>query len=609
MTPREKYLLACFMPVLLFFAFFHVSCHGGGDDDQTAPLSIARDLFRSSSGQTGSPGGPSADMDLYYSDEEGRPAFCLNPGDIRRFRNIDIPMSARFSAYVLVEFPDKDTEGRAAPRILFQEEGEEPVTILVSPSPEGKISRTWQEVDLDLDYLGGRAGDFIFEHPGSRGRCYVSSPRLYTAPPVEMKKKPTLILLITIDTLRADRLGCYGNTKVKTPNIDRIGREGFIFTNAISQSNLTNPSHVSLMTSTYGITHGVFNLWTPLPQEIITLQEILGSAGYTTAAVISVIHLNPETSGLGKGFDAYYRVKDIERRGDMTTALAMDVLEKNPGKYLFLWVHYFDPHDPYSPPPPYDEMYYRGVKDDPANTSIADMPVPRMWSHYIQYLKENITDIEYPRAQYDAEVTYADAQVGALLDRVVDTDTSAEPLIALIGDHGEAMGEYDLYFTHMRGITDEILRVPLIIRLPNREGGKRIPGLVQNTDVMPTILEAVELPLPSDLEGRSLMPLMRGERDAIRDFAFIERGHRRAFALHNGRWKFVFDMKTGTKELFDTAQPEGEARDLSHVEKAAAETMQERLMDLIRGKTEEVLQEVPEDPELERKLRELGYLN
>jgi len=253
-------------------------------------------------------------------------------------------------------------------------------------------------------------------------------------------------------------------------------------------------------------------------------------------------------------------------------------------------------------------MYYRGVKDDPANRSMDQFVLPRLRSDYLQYLKDHITDIEYPRAQYNAEVTYVDAQIGRLLDGIREMGGFDDPMIILIGDHGEAMGEHGIYFSHMQGITDEIVRVPLIMRMPGEAGGVRIDSLAQNTDVLPTVLEALDLAVPPALEGKSLLPLIRGTGTAVRDFAFIEQGHRQAFALYDGRWKFVRNARGGDGRLFDMESEGGEGRDLSRIETEIAARMKARLLELIHDKMEETSRPVPEDPALAEKLRKLGYI-
>ena len=281
-------------------------------------------------------------------------------------------------------------------------------------------------------------------------------------PDAAPKGKDYNLLLITVDTLRADHVGCYGYRQIKTPTLDALAAQGVIFTKAITPAPLTLPAHSSIMTGQYPIQHGVRNNGNfVLGKGAHTLAEIMRENGYRTGACVGAFVLD-SIFGLNQGFDFYEdrfpaRGKPMEvlyndRKAGEVTHIGLNWLEKNRGKKFFLWLHYFDPHATYSPPAPFAE--------------------------------------EYQKCPYDGEIAYTDQCIGDLFKGLERLGLSKRTIIILTADHGESLGEHG-EATHAIFIYDATLRVPLIIKGP--EGvfpkGKSIPALVSNMDILPTVLD------------------------------------------------------------------------------------------------------------------------
>src|SRR5215813_7295284 len=280
--------------------------------------------------------------------------------------------------------------------------------------------------------------------------------------------KPLNVVVITIDTLRADHLGCYGYTQIHTPNIDALAADGIRFERAYTSVPVTLPSHTTIFTGTYPIYNGMHDFAAnKLSPTQPTLASVLKDHGYTTSAVVASAVLDSRF-GLNRGFDFYYdhfdfsrlqesNIDEMERPGNMVADVALDWLSKNYQKKFFLWMHLYDPHFPYRPPAPYSDEY----KDRP----------------------------------YDGEIAFDDAQVGRLLRFLKKNNLYRNTLVVLSGDHGESLGEHGEQ-THGFFIYNSTLHVPLIIHLPGKRSPQVIPDLVNLADLMPTTLHALKLDVP-----------------------------------------------------------------------------------------------------------------
>ena len=289
------------------------------------------------------------------------------------------------------------------------------------------------------------------------------------------------VVIITIDTLRADHLGCYGDASIQTPHIDQLAREGVRFAHAYTPVPITLPAHAALMTGEFPLANGMHDFsGNKLSAQSATLAKTLRDHGYATAAFVGSAVLDSRF-GLNQGFDTYFdhfefghreevNLDAVERRGDQVTDEALEWLRRNPTRPIFLWVHFYDPHAPYNPPEPYATRY----RDDP----------------------------------YDGEIAFSDAQVGRLVMFLRQRGLYERSLIILVSDHGEGLGEHGEK-THGFFLYNSTLHVPLIVKMP-AAAPRVVEDEVSLVDVMPTVLQMLAIPIPSSVQGRSLLSLALG---------------------------------------------------------------------------------------------------
>jgi arylsulfatase A-like enzyme len=358
-----------------------------------------------------------------------------------------------------------------------------------------------QAVEVDLTPYADSDIDLLFQVEGppapAPGQVPPSllwgSPALYSRQPQPVAFKPSRpnILLVGIDTLRADRVGPWGRRPSLTPSIDRLAEESDVWVEAFSTFNVTNPSFVSIMTGLYGKNHGVYDLHTRLPASFTTLARRLADAGYQTLAVIAARHLGDHNSGLGQGFAEVLR-SDEHYAAELAVDQTLDWIAAHctrPGPF-FVWLHLFDPHTPHTPPHPYSD----GLR--PA--SPMGLGPVRAWVPF-RALGPRAFDepvLAGNRDLYDGAVAYLDRQIGRLLDGIDNRGLLDTTLVAMVADHGENLGEHGLLYRHV-GLFDTTTHVPLLIRWPGpRRAGHRFDGLVQTIDLFPTLLAAARLPVP-----------------------------------------------------------------------------------------------------------------
>ncbi len=325
------------------------------------------------------------------------------------------------------------------------------------------------------------------------------------------------VLLISVDTLRADRLGAYGYDRPTSPRMDALARQGILFTQAICQNTNTNPSHASILTGLYPRRHGNWDNFFMMDADVLLASEVFKSRGYRTAAFVSGYTLKEKICGLDQGFDVYDDdFAGRERRGGETTDRALAWLADNGSARFFLFVHLFDPHGPYDPPagedlaafPPREPAQVVPLERIPRYQRLPPgAPDDQVW-----------TDLERYKARYDAEIAYADRQVGRLLDALAEQGLDGETVVILTSDHGEALDERGHLLDHGGGIGDEEIRVPLIIRLPDgRHAGRSFHGQVASLDLAPTMAAAAGAPWPGEAQGRDLLALVEAGGDVHPD--------------------------------------------------------------------------------------------
>jgi arylsulfatase A-like enzyme len=433
------------------------------------------------------------------------------------------------------------------------------------------------------------------------------------------------VVLVSIDTLRADHLSSWGYARPTSPQIDRLAAQGVRFARAEAPASWTLPSHVSLFTSQLPSTHGVRDDRVSLPPQATTLAELLSAAGYTTAGFVSWIYVGA-AYGLGQGFDVYRELVERARlepasgggaapAGQVVDA-ALAWLAAGPKRPFFLFVHLFDPHLDYAPPPPYDTLF--GGDPAAADGSYAFL------SRFIPYLGRPVPPLseaarERIVALYDGEIRYADEQIGRLLRALEERGDDC--LVILLSDHGEELGEHGSLEGHGWTLFGEVLRVPLVVRLPGGEAaGRVVDAPVTLLDVAPTVLDVLGLPAPASFQGRSLLGLARGgpAPGGRLLVAQTDRSGARLRSVRGERWKRIEVRDAGAATLglpvregallFDLESDPGEQRDRSAEEPAVARYLSAALAAAESG-APEAHAPVPVElsPEERARLRALGY--
>ncbi len=405
------------------------------------------------------------------------------------------------------------------------------------------------------------------------------------------ERKPLNVIVITADTLRADRLGCYGGSRVATPHLDRLAASGVVFEHTTTVTPLTLPAHSSMFTGTYPMYHGVRdNGGYYLQPEHITLAEALKDQGYTTGAFVAAFVLDSRW-GLDQGFDRYYDDFDlsqfetvsldaVQRRGDEVLAEALPWMESVREKRFFSWIHLYDPHTPYDPPEPYLSQY-EGVR----------------WG------------------RYDGEVAYLDSLVGQITEWLEKKGLDESTLVAFIGDHGESLGQHR-EVGHGFFIYDATVGVPFILKTPYRKlAGRRVAAQVRTIDLMPTLLDLIGAEIPESVQGQSLLDLCSGRREDLDLVAYSESLYPRHHygwsdlkSLRNGAFHFIASPEP---ELYDVRVDPLQEENLAPQRPDEVRRFELQLQELLgRFSMEGIDQRGPEmvDPETQAQLAALGYL-
>ena len=398
------------------------------------------------------------------------------------------------------------------------------------------------------------------------------------------KWNPFNIVVVTVDTLRPDHLGCYGHTGIKTPHLDRLAEKGTLFENAVCQVPITPPSHASMFTGTYPGVHNVRNVaGFNLDPSHRTLATMLQERGWQTAAFVGAAVL-AKTTGLNQGFQTYDdKMNDPELGGDAPQLRAERVVDralewlKKQSKNVpfFLWVHVYDPHAPYEPPNPFKTQYVK--------------------------------------APYDGEVAYVDRELGRLFEGVENGFPRDKTVVTMLSDHGESLSEHGEP-THGVFLYDATLRIPWIMAGPGIPAGKRVKDQARTIDLLPTLVNLLQGEIPLECQGTSLLPALDGQKVKT-DVAYaeslmpkIDMGWAELRAMRTAKWKYVrapraelYDLEKDPHELVNVIQNHGDE----------AEKLESQLAILTStgaGKPEEIRSKSI-TAETERQLRSLGYVS
>jgi len=368
-------------------------------------------------------------------------------------------------------------------------------------------------------------------------------------------QKPQMIILYLIDTLRADHLGAYGYNRNTSPAIDRLAQDGLLFEYAYAQSSWTRPSVASLFTGLLPSRHGAVRRSHKLRSDVATLAEILLDSGYSTAAFVSNPNVIP-VFGFGRGFENFFDVETTQKTGtaDKVHAAVDEYLDLNSRHSQFLYIHTRDPHDPYSPPPPYDRRF------QPQDAELVCIV-----------------------ARYDGEIAFNDSEFSKLIDRLKAEQRYDESLIIVTSDHGEEFLDHGNYW-HGKTLYNEQLRVPLVIKLPHSyRRGTRVQHPVRLVDLLPTLTELVGSDPPPELDGTSFLHLF--ETDELGDYrpllyAELDLGPNVIESLIHGDRKIIRYRSAengGSTQLFDLRSDPLERWDLAESEPTSVIRMTEKL--------------------------------
>jgi arylsulfatase A-like enzyme len=501
---------------------------------------------------------------------------------------------------------------------------------LVARTPEGEHqllhttldpadpgARRWNDHRVDLGPLAGRTARFVFTtrvvpRPGQAPADALAVP-LWGAP-VILEPRPAdgrrNVLLVSLDTLRADHVGAYGSDLPTTPALDRVAASGTLFEHAIVTYPSTPGSHMSMMTGAYPSVHGVIGPLDVLPAGMPTLPQIVAGHGYRTAAFTEngmlVAH-----SGFQRGFDSYHENKgstvwDASGQVDVTFPAGLRWLQAHRGERFFLFLHTYQVHEPYSPPPAFD-LFTTYQEDGQKRPITESTPLA-------------IRD----RHAYAGEVRYTDSELARLLDGIAALGELERTLVVITSDHGEEFWEHG-WKAHDETLYDEVLRVPLVLRAPGLvPAGLRIPTQVSLVDLAPTVLELLGIPVPPAMQGRSLVPLLRdpgaapfAERVVFAELTKRKKGTR-LWAARTGRRKWIWRDGPGVPvEIYDLRADPEERRNLATPELAAeVAALREQYAALVAAGTARApgAPTAPAttppvlDPRTEEKLRALGYV-
>jgi arylsulfatase A-like enzyme len=528
-------------------------------------------------------------------EDETRPAVMVRPGELLRFAPAAGHGRLVF-ALGLVEPPE-----RGFIYLKLRVGGTEVHGERLSVA---RFPRWWRR---SLDVAGGPieiearyAAGADAPEPPERPWIAVSVPRLYPTSPAGARRT---LLWISQDALRADHLSAYGYTRPTTPHFDRRAADWGVFEDATATSSWTLPSLASQFTSRYPTFHGAILHSLPLGDGFPTLFERVAAAGFTVLGVTGNVLVDAE-HGLARGFDA---LRFVDGRGQRLNQALLALLEEWGGGDLALFIHYMDPHAPYLPPPPFARRFGgegRGLVKGTDFDALQRLRTPEA--------RAAVVDL------YDGDIAAADAAIGQLLEElerrgVVD----AGALVAYLADHGEELFDHGSWH-HGGSLYQEAVRVPMSVRVPGLSG-RRLRMPVSTVDLAPTLLEALGLPRPASFQGRSLLPLLRGEtlpEAPLYAETGLRAGHRQLVAVRDGPLKLILEVPGGretappllSEEGYDLAADPGEQ--VNRAREPRFEPLRRKLLAyLARARAEAPpMRPVELDPASLEKLRALGYI-
>lgn len=405
-----------------------------------------------------------------------------------------------------------------------------------------------------------------------------------------MPTKKTNLIVFGIDSLRADRMSCYGYERQTTPHIDQFAQGGTLFEQNYSPHIPTTSAYASMLTGLDCFSTSVVALRHKggLPKSVRTLPEILKKNGYNTSCV--GFTGNPSSRGFDKYSDypawgswATGRSPKAEKLNEVAIP-ELDRLAKSK-KPFFLFLRHMDPHAPYLPPAPFERMFYSGNEFDPKNKSMEPVfKFKPFCDFFADWMPPGVRDRHYIDAQYDGAIAYMDACIQRLITRVEELGLVDDTLIVINGDHGETLYEHDCWYDH-HGMYDNCLYVPLIIRLPGKvPAGKRVKGTTLHQDLTPTILQLLNIKSDIRFDGQSLLPLISGKRASnYSEFYITECTWMRKHGWRTPEWKLMIALEPDFHfkprvELYNLIEDPLELKNLANKEKKVVALLEERML-------------------------------
>lgn len=495
--------------------------------------------------------------------------------------------------------------------------------VLTIDSTEGSIAERfafskrrveWRTAEIDLSSLAGSEARIAFSLEAGDGQPAVAAvAELALWVP---RRRPPSLLLITSDTHRFDHVGAaQPDSAVSTPVLDALAARGVFFERCFSTTNVTNPSHGSMLTGVHPRDTAILHNNLPLNGSALTLAEVLADQGWQTQAVLGVRHLGHPSSGLGQGFDRIDWPDAGERDVEASLTIVEQWLRQAEERPLFLWLHLFDAHGPYKPDPVFRRLYW----PDDANPFDPALPAPAVPDWVLPETLTGLRDLSWPLAAYRAEVSGLDSSLAGLLN----APRFAEGVVAVTADHGESFGQHGIWFGHA-GLYPDSTHVPLILSWPGAPRGRRVAASVSLVDLGATLLELSGV-AGHDLPGRSFAALAAAGSGAAgtanESPCFALSAHRFSASVTNGRWHLILHLNPQQQrnmttsfahhqiELYDLDSDPGCEHDLSVDRFAEAARLRGRLIAWLEAARDMGwMGEELDDPERLEQLRQLGYL-
>ena len=422
--------------------------------------------------------------------------------------------------------------------------------------------------------------------------------------------KPNVIL-ITIDALRPDHLSCYGYPRETSPNIDRLAKEGTMFTQAITAGGWTGESIASILTGTYSFIHEI-RRWKFLRNPSIkTLPQLLNSRNYRSSLFSN--HRVMKILDVEDGFDLIDIVDFIEEDDHLLTVNLIDWIKLNKHTPFFIYIHYHGSHVPYAMPQSYKVKFLNDewkVKREVLLSENTQEPFSGTGKIPYSIAEKNISDLSYYVAQYDGAISYTDAQIGLLIDTLKQSGLLENTLIILSADHAEMLGEHNIYFNHLTCYENNI-KVPLIIRYPKLfPKGRIIQSQVSLVDIVPTVLKITKMNIPRYIQGKSLLPLVKKDKTL---HPYVYTADRSWCAIRSGGWKLTRCWNRGDVyyyQLFNFVEDPDERYNLVNVEKKKFKQLK-KILDGYENEEENILSMSAKFKSLtteeKKMIRSLGY--